>query len=178
MSYAKRPAPDDLLEIRATLRGTDKMARHYRASSRTVQRWLREAGDAPLRSLPPPANRRPCPDDFAAQVGGKTVNGLVDHYRTSRDCVERWLAETGLKPLPKAARVNLTPTLGRGVNIAAIRTWTIYDDAAAAIQRHMPVYRCTKTGRADLDGTLWRVGNVICTPDELLARAARYERAA
>ena len=56
---------------------------------------------------------------------------------------------------------------------------SIWDDAADVLRaERWAVYRCDEKGKADLKGRYWRAGNVILSPDDLLAKADRYRRRA
>lgn len=180
------PPPDDFRAQAAKLY-PEQLKRHYGRSSNTISRWLDECGIVPVNGFTMP--RRDAPADFTALAPTMTKTALKDHYRADIRTIGRWYAETGadrliVKPAPPTGRrrgaYNMTPSLSRaGGNLSITRILTIHDQAADTLRRERwAVYRCTEKGKADFKGAFWRVGNVVCAPDELLERAARAERRA
>lgn len=179
-----RPAPDDLAEVLATMRIADA-CNHYRCASSTMMRWRSEAGLGIRTHL------RPMPEDFAEVAPTMTQNQLLVHYgATSHRMLKRWYAEAGVEPKRReyiAPKPNGTGKKWTGhasgssyrpIYDQRVGTRTIYDDAADTLRRYGPCYRCNERGGGDTKGEFWRFGNVVCTDEELLARAARYERKA
>lgn len=180
-----RPAPDDLAEVLATMRIADACA-HYRCASSTLMRWRSETG------LGIRTHKRPVPDDFAELAPTMSQNQLLAHYgATNHRMLKRWYAEAGVEPKPRDYRApqkrnantvhRFTGAAGssyRAIYDQRVGTRTIYDDAADTLRRYGPCYRCNERGAGDHKGKFWRFGNVVCTDEELLARAARYERKA
>lgn len=134
----------------------------------------------------------PPPPDFIEvrnRLGG--ARNVAAHYGVGRKTVDRWVKELGLpdlrfsKKFSERARVNTTrwhkrrQAPLRGIRAAhRLNNYSIHDEAADTLRPHFPVYRCGKTGVADPKGKFWRVGNVVCDGDELLARAEKYRRVA
>lgn len=191
--------PADFAERAKTMHGF-ALSQHYGVAPKVVRRWADEAGVTLIkgRVIPPakgrvipPAKRRECPADFAQMAAFLTYTGLCNHYNTGRSAVDRWVSETGATPLvfvrkpseakPQAGKPSrgLYHAIGISSNIAAAaKPYTAHDRAADTIRPYAAVYRCDERGKADLAGKFWRVGMVVVTPDELLERAARYERRA
>lgn len=212
---ALRPIPADFAAKNAELRNRDKLARHYKASRKTIFRWRQELGIAPTPAME--AIQRPV--DFAQLAQAMNGVQLATHYGVSSHLITRWLKEIGLggRKGPKrlsapddlaerckhmttsdlarfygvthkiAARwLSESGLFARGFNpTSAIRTLVHTDrlnsvkvrdaaeEAAYKLQRLRPVYRCTETGKADVTGKFWRVGNVVMTDAELIARAEK-----
>lgn len=177
------PVPDDYAEL-AAIYHAEHLKRHYDVSGNVIDRWIRVSGIKPVSGV-----KRAPPADFTALAPTMTKTALKDHYRADIRTIGRWYAETGadrliVKPAPPTGRrrgaYNMTPSLSRaGGNLSITRILTIHDQAADTLRRERwAVYRCTEKGKADFKGAFWRVGNVVCTPAELLERAARAERRA
>lgn len=212
---ALRPIPADFAAKNAELRNRDKLARHYKASRKTIFRWRQELGIAPSPATPLTAR----PADFEQRAEVMNGKQLVEHYRFSHHLITRWLKEIGkgghkgpqrlAPPADLAERCKHMTTsdlarfygvthkiaarwlsesglFARGFNpTSAIRTLVHTDrlnsvkvrdaaeEAAYKLQRLRPVYRCTETGKADVTGKFWRVGNVVMTDAELIARAEK-----
>lgn len=197
-----KPVPDDFAEVAAT-QHTYAMARHYGVSNKMILRWLREAGLEAAEYVPPKkisvertkaakmANIKPVPDDFLSKVKGMTATDLVRHYKVSRPVVKRWCRETGTAPKAydksRAARMQRRRELSV-VHVASgiratklrddVRNMDIYDIAADKLRRICPVHRCNERGGYDPKGRFWRVGWNVISPDELLMRADKMEKAA
>lgn len=183
--------PADFAERAKTMHGF-ALSQHYGVAPKVVRRWADEAGVTLIKGqVIPPAKRRECPADFAQMAAFLTYTGLCNHYNTGRSAVDRWVSETGATPLvfvrkpaeakPKAGKParGLYHAIGISSNIAAAKMHTAHDLAADVLRRErFPVYRCNERGKADHQGKFWRVGIVVVDGDELLARAARYERRA
>lgn len=176
----RAPIPDDFISWAATM-NVRQLAAHYQRTEKTIRKWLAEKDvkAAVVTSGPHP---RPAPDDFAKVAPTMTRTALRRHYSASQDMVKRWLDATGITParhihIPPIKRgvVDLRPGGGRGMNYAAIRTTSIFDEAADELRRNRwPVHRCDERGVYDDKGEFWRAGTLRLTPDELLARADRY----
>ena len=159
------------------------ICKHYKTSNRTLQRWIDEAG---LRGKKPkvPGNKIPAPDDFVGKAPHMTKHALRNHYKVGLETIQRWLDENNVSPAaydPVVARQKQLMRLqaaraknGHGVKVSD-RSYSIYDEAADILRRERwVVFRCYKTGIFSNRGDYWRVGNVVCTPAELLERANRY----
>lgn len=168
--------PDDLAaQARAMTR--IQLATHYQVGETTIRRWLAEIDITPLDPRTMPA-----PEDFVEVAATMTRRELRDHYSRGAETIARWIRETGAKPLmprPRSAPHYTRPPLryvrqpGHS-NVAAIKSnYTAEDHAADTLRRFGPVYRCDERGRPDLKGKRWRVGNVVLTGAELIARAGR-----
>jgi transposase-like protein len=181
-----KPAPDDLVAVLERMTVT-QATRHYGVAGRVLARWRIQAG------ITGSIKRLNAPDDFAEVAPTMSQTELAAHYGiVNQRVIKRWSAETGA--YPKAREYHPPkPTTAKSFGRRTVKpagsaylymydqhhkTKTIYDDAADTLRRYGPVYHCTDTGLMDPKGAFWRVGNVVCTPDELLARAARYERKA
>ena len=185
--FVGRPVPDDFAE-KAKVCPRVKLEQIYGVGHNVIRRWCKIAGVAPLSCV------RPVPDDFAERAATSLKQQMRVHYNVGHDTIQRWLDEAGIEalqynrprrekgprvgssPRPEPLRSQLkpyTPTQARE------RHRDRFDMAADDLRRNRwVVYRCDDRGRADLKGKFWRAGNTILTPDELLARAGRYQRAA
>ena len=175
-----RPVPADFLQV-APGKPQNWLKQHYRTSLKCVVRWQKETGVERCNGGPPPPKaRRPVPDDFAEIARTRYFNDLIKHYRTGQNVVRRWIKESGVQPGKKLA-ANLLERAGQPwvSKLTDMRQKTIYDDAADELRRNRwIVYRCTHKGVYSKKGDYWRVGNIVCTPDELLQRADRARRKA
>jgi len=179
------PPPADLAEMAKT-RNKTMLRQHYGIGENRLETWLKLTGVEPARNLC--IRRRHLPDDFAELAETMTAAKLAKHYKVDWTTVRRWKQETGIEtaaPVRTQQNNRLPSNAFAFKGSAAIpivrdtRLFTLYDQAADTLRRERwAVHRCDDRGRYDEKGKLWRVGNVICTPDELLARAARYGRAA
>lgn len=172
------PIPDNFAE-RAKELDRRNLRAFYGVSRHTIDRWIVSTGVQPYKA--PVYNRRPIPDDFraAAQVMHKTK--LIEHYKTSDDVMSRWIRESGIRPANYVPRPMLLARMGHAhkVSVNTVRHTSIYDEAADALRRErFPVNRCNDRGGYDPEGRFWRVGWSTVTPDELLTRAAKYQRRA
>lgn len=175
-----RPMPADFPTLAPTMTRAD-LCRHYHAGNSYITRWLAESGEGPRRPGVKQA-LRPMPDDFAQVAPTKTLAGLRVHYTSSDTVVKRWLQEANI-----TAKTHTANHLKRGhfcgrVLVkpqADMRPDSMWIRAANVLQRErFVVFKCNARGGADQNGDFWMVGRVVCTPDELLMRAARYERLA
>jgi hypothetical protein len=175
----KRACPPDFVKIEASMSRAE-LAKHYHASNRVILRWAEESGCGRRKQGPSiPVNLRQVPEGFAELAPTKTKTQLGEIYKASHLIVNRWLAEAGVKAA--TARPNIISQMGRvrSPGIAQIRTTSLYDDAADTLRRErFMVNRCDLIGKFSLSGRYWRVGNSLLTGDQLLARAARYQRRA
>lgn len=176
-----RPVPADFVEVARDL-NTQQIINHYQSSAKVVARWIAETGaTSKKRAYVPAWNARPVPDDFALIAPTKTVNQLREHYNAWTEAiVPRWIKQSGVaakrreKPVGQFFTSRQQPT-----KVENNRPWTPHTHAVSVLQRErFAVFHCDERGRADQLGKFWRVGTVICDGDELLARAARYERRA
>lgn len=104
----KRPAPKDIAEMRIKLGGVLNLAKHYKASTSTVSRWLIES-DIPTG--PPPRIGKP-PSDFAEIRSRMTIKEMQDHYGVGRKAIERWTKELNLprkKTVPPVPKIRPAP---------------------------------------------------------------------
>lgn len=175
-----RPVPDDFLEV-APGKPQNWLKQYYRTSLKCVIRWQQETGVMKCTgSLPPPKPKREVPDDLAEVARSRYLHEIVKYYRTSEKVLRRWMKETGIKP-GKRLSANLLERAGQPwvSKLTDMRQKNIYDDAADELRRHRwIVYRCTHKGVYARKGDYWRVGQIVCTPDELLERADRARRKA
>lgn len=182
------PIPADLAEQAAKVH-IAALARHYDVGEKVVVRWLGLTGVKAAKPAPEANPRfRATPQDFLEQAGQLTLTGLRYHYDVSPETIKRWCRETGARPQrpiripppPPKPRKATVHTMGISSNITASRrASTVHDIAADTLRRErFPVYRCDERGRADIAGTFWRVGMTVLDDDQLLAKAARYERRA
>lgn len=186
----RKPAPADFAEM-ASKMAQRALVVHYKVDKRTIARWTKETGAKPtsLYSRPPRFLR---PADFVAIAQTMSQRSLADHYGVKRGVVARWVEETGVTPprvapdrkytkppkRAKPAALNITWDRGKAQH-DDLRRIDQYDIAADVLRRQrFIVYRCGPTGKFLEKGLSWRVGSTVVTPDELLERAARYERAA
>lgn len=175
-----RAMPADFPE-RAPQMSREELCRFYSASNRSIAHWVQQSGVKTRGNVGNPSwNKRPLPDDFAEIAPKLSKNALRRRYNCSGEILNRWLAEAGVSAReydPKqAAGLNLVP-VGK-INLAATSK-TIFDCAADVLRRErFTVYRCDDRGRFDLKGEYWRIGFSVLTGDELLERAAKYERVA
>lgn len=175
-----RPVPDDFLQV-APGKTQSWLKKHYRTSIKAVVRWQNETGVEKCKGPPPPPKpRREVPDDLAEVARTRYLHEIIKYYRTSEKVLRRWMKETGIQP-GKRLVMNTLERAGQpwASKLTDMRQKTIYDDAADELRRHRwIVYRCTHKGVYARKGDYWRVGQVICTPDELLERAERARRKA
>jgi hypothetical protein len=175
-----RPMPDDFREN--VHLGQVELCKKYKCGTQTLARWLEAVGYV--------ANYSTMPDDFKERAQGLTIMQAAKIFNAHRQTVTRWFKCIGLEPARPARIVSEPPVKRTPATISnmgrAYPASRVIDrphgpqDAARDVLRaeRWPVYRCTETGRADPDGKFWRVGLVVCDGDELLARAAKYVRAA
>lgn len=188
----RRPVPNDFAQVAPTL-CLSALSKHYQTSDMVVRRWCKNTGINPARAT----NRggkapKPAPEGFAAIAPTLSITALCKQYGVNHRCIKRWLEEAGTyskpyiaaPPKPRERRVSnpgAMSKMGRvnGSKLAPTRVKSIYDEAADVLRRErFLVNRCNERGGYDPKGKFWRVGWSTCTPDELLVRAARYERAA
>lgn len=170
----KRQIPEDFVEF-ADGKSLAQIIKHYRCAVRTAIRWRNECGLKPISENSPPPRFREVPDDLAENCRTKSVNGLAKHYRTGHDTIKRWLAKTGLRAStfqPSSLGRMGTPLYGQ-MHYTKMRT--LFDEAADILRKERwVVYRCDERGEYAQGGKWYRVGNIVCTPDELLQRSERY----
>lgn len=177
----KFPVPADLAKLAKTMHKS-ALAQHYNRSEHTVSRWL---GVAKIKCAPRPKPKpvcKPMPADFAEVAPTMTIMALRRHYNAMYSgTVERWLKEADTHCMayvaipPRRNVYNISPTASRSTSsrMNLTRNTDIYDIAASELARFAPVYRCTATGKADVAGKFWRIGQTVVTPAELLERAER-----
>lgn len=174
--------PTDLKQLIGKLNKT-QLQKHYGVGESRLNKWLKAAGISSVPRLYP--HRRIVPADFAEVAPTMPQTALARHYKADWTTIKRWCDEAGVSPA--------VPDFSWNVNRSPIRsvrnmTWkapvvrydarqiTMYDEAADTLRRErFVVFRCGPTGKYLEKGLHWRVGNVVCTPDELLQRAAKYK---
>lgn len=192
-----RPRPDDFAEI-APFKTVDALHLHYKTGRRQVRRWLAElnikAGPALGAGGKPP---KPAPDDFAEIAPTMSQTSLAVYYGVDHKVIRRWVKETGVSsqlsrrgprlgqprmpaaPKPKPKPSNWRYAGGNKPVAVSSTSKTMLDLAADVLRRErFTVYRCDDRGRFDLKGEYWRIGFSVLTGDELLERAAKYDRIA
>lgn len=182
----KRPVPTDFCEV-AQGKSVNKLALHYRAKSRTIDRWLHECGID--RGSLPTSNKRAVPADFADRAAEMHRMALCDHYNADDGIVRRWIKESGIEPIrwvpPVSQRTARQMRLSGGkraslslvVTTKAVRTWGEADDAANKLRKFGPVSRCDEDGKFNICGKFWRVGRVVLSDAEIIERANRRRAA-
>jgi hypothetical protein len=195
MQHTRKPVPEDFTALAPSMTAV-ALQKHYGVGERVVVRWLKETGATTSRTYEKPGSIRPVPDDFARLAPRMTQVQLREHYRVSKLVLRRWIAQAQVRTAgsivnrreSRPVRQAFTPAFGprpmvfKGHPGAAVkqddlRLYTKYDEAADILRRErFVVFRCGPTGVFVEKGEHWRVGNVICTPDELLQRAEKYRR--
>lgn len=175
-----REMPEDFAEVALTMTRHD-LAVHYKTSNRKIQKWFRELGLHTRYGKGLPAwNRRPVPEGYAELAPKMSGNQLGQHFGTSYTVVMRWAEETGIYPRAYEPNANSASRMGQSHKVGLSSTnKTIYDCAADTLRRErFHVHRCNERGAFDLKGQYWRCGYSVLTDEELLVRAAKYERSA
>lgn len=179
------PPPDDLAENAKSMNKI-MLRRHYGVGEVQMNKWLIAAGVDAQKNLSP--RRRILPLDFADMAPTMSQAALARHYKVDWTTIKRWKAEAGVETmcpnemrrqnlqLMKNDRLPSHSFVHKGSAaipmLRDMRPDTIHDRAADELRRNRwAVHRCDERGRYAEKGKLWRVGNVICTPDELLMRA-------
>lgn len=172
--------PSDFNEVAPTMT-RKRLQEHYCVGERRLRHWIATSGVEPPREATKSGPKgRPIPSDFMERAATMTRWQLRSHYEASWEVLERWCAETGVNPTStRQPAVKRVVQNWRPANHQDMRKHTIFDEAADTIRRErFAVYRCDKRGRYSEKGELWRVGNTLLTPDELLQRADKYRRRA
>lgn len=188
ITRAKHTLPADFTKW-AKVEYPKQLQERYGCGHMAIQRFAREAGVTLLNGHKIVQPKfRPCPPDFAQVAPTMLRLQLRRHYNCGDPAIDRWCAETGVtlktrarnEYQPQAGKLSrgLYHAIGISANIAASKPYTIYDRAADTLRRYGPVYRCNERGKQDNNGQFWRIGLTIATPEQLLARAARYEKVA
>lgn len=167
---ASRPIPDDFVAMHQTCRSMAGLIRHYKASSRTVARWMDH--HQLDRSYQP--NPIPPPEDYKLQAPIMTKAQLSRLYNVSDKTVSRWAQETGVHPIRGKQRGFRLPKLATDISLP--RRDTPQDLAADYLRRFMPVSKCLPDGRWRANGTHYRCGNTIVDMDGLMSKADYYRR--
>lgn len=174
--------PPDGFAAMARKSTTEALKRHYGVGDRRIKSWCLVLGIEPGGRN---ACRRPIPDDFAVVAPTLVKTRLTSHYNADIKTVTRWLEVSGLRAAEPVQQYH--PRKGgmvfQGHAQARMhrdtRPSSIHDDAADVLRKYAACFRCDERGRADLNGNMWRLGNIIVSPDELLDRAeAKRRRAA
>jgi hypothetical protein len=159
---------------------------HWRTGARVIMRWAKETG-IEMRGMA--GHMQPAPDNWAELCAQYTLTQMRHKRRWGSVIVNRWAKETGIAPrvyvkpekaAPKPKKA--TPFEGRGMPLKSClntRLRSIWDESADLLRaERWVVFRSNEKGGADAKGMYWRVGWIICTPDDLLMRAERYRRKA
>ena len=172
----RKPLPADFAQLAPTMFHYE-LKRHYQAKCDTIKRWLKETGTTPRHYISP--NRKPVPDDFAQIAPGLHRAAIERHYGVNAEIVRRWISESGVTPATAKPIKGLGLRNGRPHVVGVSRGKTMFDCAADTLRRErFTVYRSNERGGFAPDGEFWRVGMSVLTCDELLMRAAKYERRA
>lgn len=197
-AFRERPADFELFAEKMTI---DALHKHYVTGRRQIRRWLAEVNmTAAAASSRGGYAGRPVPDDFAKVAPTMSQNALSAHYGVDYKVIRRWAERSGVSPLicnrgpkpgtprpkqraEKPRKIGRHRTFGQlgAPNTSAIAptSKTVFDLAADTLRRErFTVYRSNERGVFDLKGEYWRCGFSVLTGDELLARAAKYERSA
>ena len=186
MARNARPIPPEFRSIALTM-PRHKLATKYKVAQKTIQLWFEQLGiQGKWQQIAQSPSIRPMPEDFPKVAPTMTKFALCRHYRCSDRVVLRWLTEAGVQaavyvPVPPKAKERAPGKIKTQITKSTIAatTKTIYDCAADTLRRErFTVYRCDNRGRFDLKGDYWRCGFSVMTDDELLERAAKYERRA
>lgn len=187
-----RPVPDDFHQL-APVNSINFLHRHYVADERVIKRWLRETGLEPATVyIKRPDKRIAMPEEFAEVAPGMTQRELAKRYKCARDVIRQWLEIAGIaskgrnQRKPRSEYTKSAPRRTfefRGhaglLVLRDMRSRSIYDEAADLLRRHdFRINRCDERGRYDANGSFWRSGNTLLTPDELLQRADKYRKRA
>lgn len=163
MGRIKRPMPAEYPAMRAK-HGIAYCTKHFGAGSRAVRRWEVELNGPPNPKM---ARNRPIPDDFDRVAPTLTRYGMVTRWATTYTTVDRWIAESGIRPA-KAATFN-KDLRKRAIPPPARNTPC--DIAAEYLRGFGPVSKCDSAGKFSLGGTHYRVGSRIVSRAELLTMA-------
>lgn len=175
MTKPFRDIPEDWMAF-APGKSITELKKHYQASTRLIAKWRKLTGVAGATMKAPPIRLRPIPDDFEDMCQRKTKRQLAIHYQTGGETITRWLTATGCQAKVYTGQGQLNQ-MGRNkiAQLVPIRTKSMFDEAADVLRRERwVVFRCNHKGEYMQAGDWWRVGNIICTSDELLQRADRY----
>lgn len=178
--FVPRDRPADYAEVAARMTSV-QLRRHYRASTTQIARWSAEVGRERRPSHTP--DFIPMPADFPEHAG-LTLEQLMEKYGRARAVLRRWRKEAGYVPgKPKAVEPAPAPCpvpvqvhglkrmAGIGAPLPYRRDMTTAGRAAEYLQQFGAVWRCTETGKPDLNGTFWRRGHAVLTDDEIIERA-------
>lgn len=179
MTRPTRELPEDWFEV-APGKSIAQLTKHYGASVRKIGKWRKMTGVANATMKPPPLRLRPIPDDFAEMCPKTTKRQLAKYYQTGIETIHRWMEATGLSA-KQYVHIPMLSQMGRQRvgYLADIRTKSMFDEAADILRRErFVVHRCNEKGAYAQAGDFYRVGNVVCSPDELLRRADRYRQRA
>lgn len=200
MSQRFRERPADFEQFAATMT-IDALHKLYVTGRRQIRRWLAEVGMKPAAATASGGRiGRPVPEDFAKVAPTMSQNALSVHYGVDFKVIRRWAERSGVSPLvcnrgpkpgtprpkqraEKPSKIGRHRTFGQlgapNAHAIAPTSKTSFDLAADTLRRErFTVYRSNERGVFDLKGEYWRCGFSVLTGDELLARAAKYERSA
>lgn len=151
----------------------EETAIRFGISTRTAQRWRREAG----LSKAAPSKLPLAPEDFREIAPTLTIAEAKLHWRRSYYLIRRWYDEQQIEParyIPKARTKRgvvhrITPEL------KAQRDSSLEGRAADHLRTiYVSVHRCDAEGHANPKGKFWRAGLAVLTGEELVARARRH----
>lgn len=187
-----RAAPADFAAIAPTLTINGAVL-FWRTGADTVKRW---AAELSVRLLSGPDLLEPAPANWAQLCAENSASALRKKFGWGNKIITRWSNETRIHPrdgraqskpnqrhnarvMRKVVRPNLSRMGSPTVIAHDNRVKSIWDDAADVLRaERWTVYRCNPRGAYFEKGKFWRVGNVVVTPEELLQRAAKYQRKA
>jgi hypothetical protein len=175
------PVPADFKTF-APGRTINSLQKHYGVAERAIKRWRDQTGVRLYDPAIDPRPRKGCaiPDGFADIAARESDRALARLYDRDPKTIRRWRGLCGIERKKSAPKVKPQPAVqsirGRftapaGMGVIPGPKAGVEEDAAQHLRRICAVYRCTETGRADLKGKFWRVGNAVLSPDELIARA-------
>jgi transposase len=190
----KRPIPIDF--AKHAHEPIFDQAKRWKCGVKLIHTWLKESGivRAPKKNGIGPIPR---PADFERIQDGKTIIQLVAECGVSRNIIQRWLSEIGIKRSAgfakgSTAKVSAKPAhSGRPFVSTFTQTGPVdraykEDSRAGAAARYLqpdyiPTYRCRADGTQDIAGKFWRCGRRVAITDaEIIALAdevrARNER--
>mgnify|MGYP003500746558 FL=1 len=153
------------------------LAARFKIGKITAAKWRKKLG----------INIAPCkpfvaPEGFVEFMAGHILAEAAAHYGASQDSIYRYCKRHNIPFARKPNTFQQKPFAGSWGKAKAAplnqRSYGIHDEAVDLLRRYRwTVYRCDERGRQKDNGTLFRVGNVVCDGDELLVRADKYRRA-
>ncbi len=156
-----RPIPDDFVAMRQKLGSSEILAKHYRASSRTIRKWIK-AFNMP-RII---GNRKPMPPDFAKAASSLPKASLIRRFNVSASIINRWLDEAGI--IAKPARLGGFHFKKNITAIPPARREKEHELAADYLRKFMAVSPCDTSGKFKIGGNRYYVGSRIMTFSEII----------